>query len=81
MSVINKLNEKKVLVTGNTGFKGAWLSLLLKELGADVVGYSLSELRYPSLNQLIGNKIDTKIYYGDIRDYDFLFKTPNSRVY
>ncbi len=33
---------KRVLVTGDTGFKGSWLCLWLKELGADVVGYSLS---------------------------------------
>jgi len=32
---------KKVLVTGQTGFKGSWLALWLKELGADVVGYAL----------------------------------------
>ena len=32
---------KKVLITGHTGFKGSWLSLLLQHLGADVTGYSL----------------------------------------
>ena len=32
---------KKVLVTGHTGFKGGWLSLWLKEMGAEVIGYSL----------------------------------------
>ena len=33
--------NKKVLVTGHTGFKGGWLSLWLSHLGADVLGYSL----------------------------------------
>jgi CDP-glucose 4,6-dehydratase len=33
--------NKKVLVTGHTGFKGSWLSLWLQQLGADVVGFSL----------------------------------------
>ena len=33
---------KRVLVTGHTGFKGSWLAIWLKELGADVIGYSLS---------------------------------------
>ena len=33
-------NNKKVFITGNSGFKGAWLALLLKELGAEVIGYS-----------------------------------------
>ena len=32
---------KRVLVTGHTGFKGSWLTLLLKDLGAEVVGISL----------------------------------------
>ena len=39
----NKLNlykDKKVLVTGNSGFKGAWLAIFLKEIGAKVIGYS-----------------------------------------
>ena len=33
--------NKVVLITGHTGFKGSWLSLWLKELGAKVIGYSL----------------------------------------
>jgi CDP-glucose 4,6-dehydratase len=33
--------NKKVLITGHTGFKGSWLSLWLQNLGADVVGISL----------------------------------------
>ena len=33
--------NKKVLVTGHTGFKGSWLSVWLNKLGADVYGYSL----------------------------------------
>ena len=32
---------KTVLVTGHTGFKGSWLSIWLKELGANVIGYAL----------------------------------------
>ena len=34
--------DKKVFVTGHTGFKGGWLSLWLNKLGADVTGYSLN---------------------------------------
>ena len=33
--------NKRVLVTGHTGFKGAWLCLILNYLGANVTGYSL----------------------------------------
>ena len=36
----NVYSGKKVLVTGNTGFKGTWLSLWLLELGAEVYGFS-----------------------------------------
>jgi CDP-glucose 4,6-dehydratase len=36
-------NGRTVLVTGHTGFKGSWLALWLKELGANVVGYALEE--------------------------------------
>ncbi|MBL7935836.1 MAG: CDP-glucose 4,6-dehydratase, partial [Bacteroidia bacterium] len=35
---------KKILVTGDTGFKGSWMCIWLKELGADVYGYALAPL-------------------------------------
>jgi len=41
--------DKKVLITGHTGFKGGWLSLWLQHLGANVVGYSLEPSAKPSL--------------------------------
>ena len=37
--------DKRVVVTGHTGFKGAWLSIWLKSLGAEVYGFSLEMLR------------------------------------
>lgn len=56
---------KKVLVTGHTGFKGAWLSLWLKNLGADVVGYSLA----PGDEKCLFNALKlSKGYFNDIRD-------------
>ena len=44
--MINKnfWKKKKVLITGHTGFKGGWLSLWLKILGAEVAGYSLDPI-------------------------------------
>ena len=33
---------KKVLITGHTGFKGSWLSMILKYLGCEIYGYSLT---------------------------------------
>ena len=41
--------NKKVLITGHTGFKGSWLSLWLQSLGAEVVGVSLDSPTTPSL--------------------------------
>jgi CDP-glucose 4,6-dehydratase len=40
---------KRVLVTGHTGFKGGWLSIWLRMLGAEVVGYALAPTSTPSL--------------------------------
>lgn len=59
---------KKVLVTGHTGFKGSWLSIWLKNLGAEVIGYSLEAPTNPSLFNIckLDNKIANEI--GDVRD-------------
>ena len=50
MSLKNKLSfkNKKVLITGHTGFKGSWLALVLESLGAKVVGVSLEPPTQPS---------------------------------
>ena len=66
---------KKVFVTGHTGFKGSWLTFLLKELGADVRGFSLEPHTFPSHFELLNlsNSIDHII--GDIRDGSLLSNT------
>lgn len=61
--------NKKVLITGHTGFKGAWLSLWLTELGADVVGYSLEADTKPNLFEILGLESQIKHHIADIRDY------------
>lgn len=66
---------KKVLVTGHTGFKGAWLSLWLHLLGADVTGYSLNPPTTPSLYELSNINRLIREVIGDIRDYDLLQST------
>ncbi len=60
--------NKRVFVTGHTGFKGSWLSLWLHELGATVKGYALKPETTPSLFELasIDAIIDSDI--GDIRN-------------
>ena len=62
---------KTVLVTGHTGFKGAWLSLWLIRLGARVVGYSLEPPSRPSLFEAIelGKLSEIEDIRGDVRDY------------
>jgi len=58
---------KTVLVTGHTGFKGAWLSLWLNELGAKVQGISLPPVNSPNLFSIIGIDSFTEESYLDIR--------------
>ncbi len=63
---------KKVLVTGHTGFKGAWLCKILINAEAKVVGYSLNPPTNPNLFSLSGNESKMVSIIGDIRDYDHL---------
>jgi CDP-glucose 4,6-dehydratase len=60
------------LVTGHTGFKGAWLSLWLKLLGAEVIGYSLPPSTTPSLFALTHLQDDLESITGDVRDFRHL---------
>ena len=65
-------NGKKVLITGHTGFKGSWLSILLHKLGSDVYGYALEPPTNPSLfNEARVSELVTS-QIGDIRDYEKL---------
>lgn len=65
----NIYENRKVLVTGHTGFKGSWLSLWLKLLGAKVYGYALSPNTNPSMFRILNleEKLDGSII-GDILD-------------
>lgn len=64
---------KNILVTGHTGFKGAWLTTWLTMLGAEVHGYSLPPDTDPSLHSLLGpGRIDEAL--SDIRDYETMRK-------
>jgi CDP-glucose 4,6-dehydratase len=61
---------KKVLITGNTGFKGSWLSIWLLELGAEVYGISDKIISKPS--NFVASKLEEKInhFYCDITNFD-----------
>jgi len=61
--------NRKVFLTGHTGFKGSWLSLWLAQLGAEVTAYSLAAPTKPAMCQLAA--VDAtleKSIHGDIRD-------------
>lgn len=66
--------NKRVLITGHTGFKGSWLSIILTLFKARITGYALK----PKKNSLfIQAKLKNKLhnsYYRDINDHDFLEK-------
>jgi CDP-glucose 4,6-dehydratase len=62
--------NRRVLVTGHTGFKGSWLALWLSNLGAKVMGYSLQSSSDSDHYKLLDLDMDSVI--GDIRDLDKL---------
>ncbi|MGN0471571.1 MAG: CDP-glucose 4,6-dehydratase [Lachnospiraceae bacterium] len=66
------MKGKRILITGHTGFKGAWLCEILRLIGAKVYGYSLNVPTSPSLYNLIDMDSYVQSCYGDIRDYDKL---------
>lgn len=59
---------KKVLITGHTGFKGAWLTEVLLSWGAEVVGVALAPITEPNLFSLLGQQKKISNYVCDIRD-------------
>ena len=56
----NFYKGKRILITGNTGFKGSWMSRLLLELGADVTGYALEPPTEPSVFRICGLEKEMK---------------------
>ncbi len=64
--------DKRVLVTGHTGFKGSWLSIWLNELGAKVIGYALEPYTVKDNFVLTGLKERLVDIRGDIRDLNKL---------
>ena len=70
----NWLKNRKVFVTGHTGFKGSWLCQILKREGADVYGYSLEPPTTPNLYGIANIEEGMHSETGDIRDYDRLFE-------
>ena len=62
--------NKKVLITGHTGFKGSWLTLILSNLGAKIYGYALNPISKPNMFDGLGlKKFLQKDYRLDILDF------------
>lgn len=75
MTDLSFYRGRKVFITGHTGFKGSWMCRVLACAGADVTGYSLSSsVTVPSLYELCGADKAVKSVFGDIRDYDALYR-------
>lgn len=66
----NVYNNRKVLLTGNTGFKGSWLTTWLLDLGAKVIGFSLDPPTEPNLFEILSLKNKISYIKGDVRDTD-----------
>ena len=80
--LINTYRGKRVLVTGASGFKGSWLCLCLKNLGSEVIGYSL-EPNSKRDNYVVCD-LDSSINHiiGDVNNFEKLltiFKNLNPR--
>jgi CDP-glucose 4,6-dehydratase len=72
MAFSNIYKQKKVLVTGNTGFKGSWLSSWLVMLGAEVYGYSKDVPTSPAMYEVLSLENKIHNHFGDIRNKDEL---------
>jgi CDP-glucose 4,6-dehydratase len=72
---LNFYKNKKVLITGHTGFKGTWMCHVLLQAGADITGYALEPPTIPSLFKQVNTAENIHSIYGDIRDRAFLIKT------
>jgi len=74
-NVFKTFKNRRVFITGHTGFKGSWLAFILNEIGADVLGYALEPVTSVNHFNLLNlrNKINHTV--GDIRDSTLLSRT------
>lgn len=72
MNQFRLYKDKKILITGHTGFKGSWLSQLLLYLEADITGYSLLPPTKPNIYESLDLQSKMKSIIGDIRDLGHL---------
>ncbi|KKQ77597.1 MAG: CDP-glucose 4,6-dehydratase [Candidatus Zambryskibacteria bacterium RIFCSPLOWO2_01_FULL_39_39] len=68
-NLVKKFKNKKVLITGHTGFKGAWLSKILLNWGAEVSGIALEPVAGHNMFEALKIKKDISNHFLDIRDF------------
>ncbi len=66
--VLDSFRDKKVFITGHTGFKGSWLTYWLNQYGAKIMGLSLAPVTSPNLFELLGLESNCDSRIGDIND-------------
>lgn len=64
--------NRRVLITGNSGFKGSWLQAMLGQLGAKIFGLSLPGRPIFKLNEFISNNESVETYWGDVCNQQFV---------
>ena len=69
--------DKRVFLTGHTGFKGSWMCKMLANAGAIVTGYSLNAPTEPSLFKIANIEGDIHSVIGDIRNRESLMAAFN----
>ena len=72
MIKLDFFKNKKIFITGHTGFKGTWLCHILLDSGADIMGYALKPEENENLYELTGLDNKIKSVIGDIRDLEHL---------
>ena len=71
-AILKKYAGKRVFITGHTGFKGSWLAFLLKEIGANVMGFALPPATAVNHFELLGLDRNITHKIGDIRNAELL---------
>ena len=77
MNFLKTYNGKKVLITGHTGFKGGWLTIWLKMIGAEVIGFSLDPINKNGIFESSNISSRIKDFRGDIRNLKYLIDVFN----
>lgn len=77
LTLFDFFKDKKVLITGHTGFKGSWLTKALLMSGAQIIGVSIDPPSHPNLFSILKLKNQIKHNFTDVRDYNNVLKIFN----